>query len=410
MKGFQLRTWGYERMNEWIPFDRLNNIKKIGQGGFSSVYSATWLDGIRKLDDNNVRIRESFSTVALKTLSDSKKDSHDFLKEFESHAKCNKWGSKLQIYGLTQNTKTNEYLMVFQYANNGSLYKFLRTNFQDLTWQTKLKLLKDISDDLCQVHKAGYIHSDFHSGNILQNKCMNNIIQSYISDLGLSKGKDNNDSGSCIYGVMPYVAPEVLSGQKFTPAADIYGFGVIMSEISTGQRPFDGCQFNDELAVKICFGLRPEFASGTPDFYIELAKQCMDSDPQKRPTAWNAYSKLQIWNQIMSGVYNYNPYNDDVDYYNPNDYDADEIKKQFLNADKIVKELQTISPKHPEFMYTSKIINTQQISIIQATLRSKPIDSVEVPLVYLYSIFTMFTEFTDILSYKAANSNVEEFE
>ncbi|RIB25549.1 kinase-like domain-containing protein [Gigaspora rosea] len=291
MKGFQLRTWGYERMNEWIPFDRLNNIKKIGQGGFSSVYSATWLDGIRKHDDNNVRIRESFSTVALKTLSDSKKNSHDFLKEFESHAKCNKWGN-----------------------------------------------------------------------------------------LGLSKGKDNNDSGSCIYEVMPYVAPEVLSGQKFTPAADIYGFGVIMSEMSTGQRPFDGCQFNDELAVKICFGLRPEFASGTPDFYIELAKQCMDSDPQKRPTAWNAYSKLQIWNQIMSGVYNYNPYNDDVDYYNPNDYDADEIKKKFLNADKIVKELPTISPKHPEFMYTSKIINTQQISAIQATLRSKPIDSVEVPL------------------------------
>ncbi|RIB00118.1 hypothetical protein C2G38_2235581 [Gigaspora rosea] len=93
-------------MVEWIPFDRLNNIKKIGQGGFSSVFSATWLDGIRKLDDKNVRTREPFSTVALKTLSDSKKNSPDFFKEFESHMKCNKvWGSKLQIYGLTQNTK-----------------------------------------------------------------------------------------------------------------------------------------------------------------------------------------------------------------------------------------------------------------------------------------------------------------
>ncbi|RIB15256.1 kinase-like domain-containing protein [Gigaspora rosea] len=247
MKGFQLRTFEYKRMIEWIPFDRLNNIKKIGQGGFSSVFSATWLDGIRKLD-KNVRIREPFSTVALKTLSDSKKNSLDFLKEFESHMKCNKkWDSKLELYGLTQNTKTNEYLMVFQYANGGSLYKFLRTNFQDLTWQTKLKLLADISYDLKQVHGAGYIHSDFHSGNILQNKGMNKIIQSFVSDLGLSKEKDKNDSGSCIYGVMPYVAPEVLSGQKFTPAADIYGFGVIMSEMSTGQRPFDGCQFNDEL-------------------------------------------------------------------------------------------------------------------------------------------------------------------
>ena len=80
MKGVQLRTWEYERVIEWIPFDRLNNIKKIGQGGFSSVFSATWLDGVRKLNDN-VRTREPFSTVALKTLSDSKKNSHDFLKE-----------------------------------------------------------------------------------------------------------------------------------------------------------------------------------------------------------------------------------------------------------------------------------------------------------------------------------------
>ncbi|RIB06847.1 kinase-like domain-containing protein [Gigaspora rosea] len=369
-----------------IPFDRLNNIKKIGQGGFSSVFSATWLDGIRKLDYNDdkyVRTREPFSTVALKTLSDSNKNSHDFLKEFESHMKCNKvWESKLQIYGLTQNTKTNEYLMVFQYANNGSLYKFLRTNFQDLTWQTKLKLLQDISYDLKQVHNAGYIHSDFHSGNILQDKGISESIQSYISDLGLSKEKDINDSESCIYEVMPYVAPEVLSGQKFTPAADIYGFGVIMSEMSTGQRPFDGCQFDDDLAI--CFGLRPEFAPGTPDCYIELAKQCMDSDPQKRPAAWEVYYKFDVWNKIVSGLYKYeyNPRNADV--YNPNDNDANEIKEQFLNADKIVKELPIISPKHPEFMYTSKIINTQRISAIQATLRSKPIDSVEVPLDFLY--------------------------
>ncbi|KAF0536877.1 hypothetical protein F8M41_009011 [Gigaspora margarita] len=105
----------------------------------------------------------------------------------------------------------------------------------------------------------------------------------------------------------------------------------------------------------------------------------------------------------MSGSYKYNSHSS-YDY-NSNEYDADEIKKQFLNADKIVKELPTISPKHPEFMYTSKIINTQRISAIQATLGSKPINSVEVPL--SKCILTMFT---DILSYKAPNSNVEEFE
>jgi serine/threonine protein kinase len=92
---------------------------------------------------------------------------------------------------------------------------------------------------------------------------MEENIQSYISDLGLSK-KGENDSGD-IYGVMPYVAPEVLLSKKFTKAADIYGFDVIMSEMSTGQRPFNSYDFDTKLATKICKGLRPEFAPGNND-------------------------------------------------------------------------------------------------------------------------------------------------
>ena len=71
MKEFQIRALRNENAIEWIPFNKLSDVKKIGEGGFGSVYKATWLDGIRKVDsgDNNyVRTRESNSTVALKTL------------------------------------------------------------------------------------------------------------------------------------------------------------------------------------------------------------------------------------------------------------------------------------------------------------------------------------------------------
>ncbi|RIB13383.1 hypothetical protein C2G38_1737275 [Gigaspora rosea] len=140
MKMFQLRNRNFEDAIEWIPFDRLSHIKKIGKGGFGSVYSATWLDGIRKaekIDSNNYykKSRILNSIVALKALTSSKENNFDPLKEFKSLMTCKVqyYNTKLAIYGITQNVETKEYFIVFQYANNGSLYKYLRNNFDRLT-------------------------------------------------------------------------------------------------------------------------------------------------------------------------------------------------------------------------------------------------------------------------------------
>ncbi|RIB15956.1 kinase-like domain-containing protein, partial [Gigaspora rosea] len=212
------------------------------------------------------------------------------------------------------------------------LYKYLRKNFCDLTWQAKLEILKNISEELYYIHEnSGYIHADFHSGNILQDQ------RSYIVDLGLSRKTDEKVLEGDIYGVMPYVAPEVLLGEQQ------FRFGVIMSEMTTGQRPFDGHEFDHKLAFKICKrGLRPEFASGTPKCYIELAKKCMNSDPQERPNSSDIYNSIDNWLEKIASS------------------DNNEIKKQFLEADKVIKSL-PIS-KHPDEMYTSKIISTKSIS------------------------------------------------
>ncbi|RIB28737.1 kinase-like domain-containing protein [Gigaspora rosea] len=162
--------------------------------------------------------------------------------------------------------------------------------------KNKLLRLVDILKDLIQIHEAGYIHCDFHSGNILQYKeelWLEKIIKSYIANLGLSRNNKESLLKKGICGVLPYIAPEILLGQKFTQAANIYGFGV-------GISPFDGYLFNNDLAIKICIGLRPDFAPGTPDCYTKLAKLCINSDPQKWPTAKMLFGEFLKWYSFIN--------------------------------------------------------------------------------------------------------------
>ena len=71
----------------------------------------------------------------------------------------------------------------------------------------------------------------------------------------------------------------------------------------------------------------------------------MDLDPKKRPYTYEVRDELHRWYKTMG-----------------DEYDSDDnVKKQFLDADKIIKKLTIISPKHPNSMYTSKIISTQKI-------------------------------------------------
>ncbi|RIB17448.1 kinase-like domain-containing protein [Gigaspora rosea] len=380
IKEFQLNATEHKKAIEWIPFDKLNIIKKIGEGGFGTVFLA-------KLQQNTSQSIK----VALKTLPVSKENSNEFLREFKSHMNCRLSGSRLEVYGLTQNTKTKEYMMVFQYANKGDLHNYLKLKFEELTWADKLSLLIDISKDLIKIHEAGYIHCDLHCGNILQHEEWLGSLKSYIADLGLSRKDEERIDG--IYGIMPYIAPEILLGQKYTPAADIYSFGVIMAEITTGIRPFCGRSFDIELALEICNGTRPVSALETPSCYIELAKLCMNSDSQKRPTAKKICDKLSEWHSFVNRPDEFDE-SDELDETNKLDEfdESDESNKElqiineFMVADMRIPELSiTLKEQHDIiYRYASKFINThdiaQQYKERNGQIGSIPVNSAEIPV------------------------------
>ncbi|CAG8523885.1 17890_t:CDS:2 [Cetraspora pellucida] len=115
-----------------------------------------------------------------------------------------------------------------------------------------------------------------------------------------------------------------MDHKTFTPAADVYSLGVIMTEISTGKQAFEGLEFIPE----------------TPDSYVKLAKRCIDPNPKNRPTAKSVNFQVGHWiEEILSS-------NED-----------NEIRRQFLENDN-----------------TSQIINTNKDSFVT----SKPIDTIDI--------------------------------
>ncbi|RGB39959.1 hypothetical protein C1646_688763, partial [Rhizophagus diaphanus] len=72
------------------------------------------------------------------------------------------------------------------------------------------------------------------------------------------------------------IAPEILRGQPYTQASNMYSFSIIMWEFTSEILPFSDKAHDFLLALSICKGKRPEIIENTPQCYINLMKKCWD--------------------------------------------------------------------------------------------------------------------------------------
>ncbi|GBC09791.1 hypothetical protein RclHR1_09100004 [Rhizophagus clarus] len=310
--------------HEWIPYDRLRNIKYLAQGGFSTIYKAIWLDTsvehwdyekhdwkryADELDEqdhedasnsqikNPLKINEKYGfPVVLKNLDDSSNLNEDFLNEWKTHIQCLYKAYNHNIvffptFGITQDPDTLNYMIVMDYAVYGSLRSNL--SIKKYNSNDKFENLCYISEQLEVIHDLDLVHGDFHNGNILVDS--GNELK--ISDLGLCRPVNQPNIKNEIYGVIPYIAPEVLRGKPYTKASDIYSFGIIMWEMTSGVPAFHNIPHDINLCLNICRGDRPEIIEGTMPEYVELMKSCWDNDPEKRPDVNNLMYFFGQWKE-----------------------------------------------------------------------------------------------------------------
>jgi serine/threonine protein kinase len=202
---------------------------------------------------------------------------------------------------------------------------------------------------LLDIHNANKVHKDLHSGNILHS------IGLYISDLGMCRPVNNEEQlvkREGAYGVLPYMAPEVLRGYQYTKAADIYSFGIVMNEFLSEEIPFNDIPHDYILAVQICKGLRPKISEGMPKILADLIMKCWDANVENRPTARVLY---QIFKKLDNERWN----KDSEIYSQMKEYEK--IRENKLKNKSNKSRSENIKATHPQAIYSSRLFNFKKL-------------------------------------------------
>ncbi|URD74570.1 STYKc [Musa troglodytarum] len=177
--------------------------------------------------------------------------------------------------------------MVTEYMEMGSLYYLMHMSGQKkkLSWRKRLKMLRDICRGLMCIHRMKIVHRDLKSANCLVDKHW--TVK--ICDFGLSRVmtdgplRDNSSAGT-----PEWMAPELIRNEPFTEKCDIFSLGVIMWELCTLNRPWEGTPAVQVIYAVANEGTRLEIPEGPLG---KLISDCW-AEPHERPSCQEILARL----------------------------------------------------------------------------------------------------------------------
>ncbi|EQC42181.1 TKL protein kinase [Saprolegnia diclina VS20] len=166
---------------------------------------------------------------------------------------------------------------------------------------SRLSILTDVVDAMVYLHSfpTPVIHRDIKARNVL----LGPHYEAKLTDFGTSRLRVDELTMTAEIGTSAWIAPEVLKGVRYTEKADMYSFGVMMTELDTVQVPYakvymePGCTLalaRARIAMLVASGdLVPEFTAECPPGIVAIGMQCLAHNPDDRPSATDVAKLLQ---------------------------------------------------------------------------------------------------------------------
>ncbi|KAF4324016.1 hypothetical protein BBO99_00002501 [Phytophthora kernoviae] len=280
-----------------IPFVDLTFLQAIGRGSMGDVIKARYFgtivvckrmrrehivesSGSRNRNEN----RESNGESALASFRD----------EIELMS-CLRHPNIVQFIGASWDNASN-LCIVMEYLENGDMHSVLHSGLgKNFTWADPLlKMAVDAVQGMLYLHsqERPVVHRDLKSVNILCSA----TFGCKVGDFGLSRRyKKGVDALTTLVGTPFWLAPEIIRSERYGPEADVYSFGIVLTELETRRTPYHD---QEETGLRVLMrvahkGLRPSLPPSCLPERWRLIEDCLRDTPARRPTFAQVLSRLQ---------------------------------------------------------------------------------------------------------------------
>lgn len=210
---------------------RYQILTRIGQGGMGKVYK--------------VKHTHLSRTFALKIISNQVAETDEARELFYREAR---FASAMSHPNITSVVDFGEdekvgMFMVMEMVDGEALNRILFREKQ-MSTRKACDIVLQVSEALHYIHKQGVVHCDIKTENILlfdeehEGKRSKTVIK--LLDFGLARSLTASRASTSLSGTPHYVAPERIRGEPASPGSDVYGVGILLYELVTGQVPWDG--------------------------------------------------------------------------------------------------------------------------------------------------------------------------
>ncbi|KAL5710802.1 non-specific serine/threonine protein kinase [Ranunculus cassubicifolius] len=317
-----------------FTFSELKNATKnfkseyvLGEGGFGTVFKG-WIG------DNNLCGSGRGYVVAVKKLNS---ESMQGIKEWQSEVNFLGRLSHLNIVRLLGYClEEKELLLIYEFMGKGSLENHLfrrHVHGVGLAWKLRLKIMLGVARALAFLHSSenNIIYRDVKTSNILLDVNYN----AKLSDFGLAKHGPINDESyvttpttgtsgyaaheyidnghshvtTRVMGTYGYAAPEYVATGHLYVKSDVYGFGVVLLEVLTGQRALDANRPSGKhnlvewlkpslsnrrkLSRIMDPKLKNQYSAKAAKQVAELIEKCVRPEPRGRPSMEEVVRSLE---------------------------------------------------------------------------------------------------------------------